>query len=149
MPNIPKTLVVTIQENETNIYEFEDNKLLFNSKIDNDMTTSHEESHDNFQEFSTGKGHVVGGNVGQWKADVNKHQLKYTFVGLTELYQNPNIKAFKVIVIFYSSNTPKEDIEDQVKHFKTNNHNLELHIVNKNLPDHEAVLKGIQKFYKD
>jgi hypothetical protein len=149
MSQIPKTLIVTIQENESNIYEYEDNKVLFNSTIDNDMTTSHEEGHKNWQEFPTGKGKIVGGNEGQWRSDVNKHQLKYTFVGLTELYQTPSIKAFKVIVIFYSSNTSKEDLQDQVKHFKTNNHNIEVHIVGKNLTDHEAVENGIKKFYKD
>jgi hypothetical protein len=149
MSQIPKTLIVTIQENESNIYEYENNKVLFNSTIDNDMTTSYEEGNNNWQEFPTGRGKIVGGNEGQWKADVNKHQLKYTFEGLNNLYKTPTIKAFKVIVIFYSSNTPKEDLEEQIKHFKNNHHDLEVHIIGKNLTDHEAVEKGIHNFYKE
>ncbi len=140
-----KILAVTIQENESNIYEYNDGKLLFNSVIDNDMTTSHEEARDNVNEFATGHGKIVDGNEGQWKADVHKHILRYTFIGLQELYKTQEIKAYNHIVIFYSSNTSKDDLEEQVNKFKINNHGLEIKIVNKNLIGHDEVLKGIEK----
>lgn len=144
-----KILAVTIQENESNIYEYNDGKLLFNSTIDNDMTTSHEEARDNWNEFATGRGKIVGGNEGQWKADVHKHILRYTFIGLHELYKNKEIQSFKDVVIFYSSNTSKDDLEEQVEKFINNVHGIEVKIVNKNLIGHEAVLKGIEKILED
>jgi hypothetical protein len=144
-----KILAVTIQENESNIYEYNEGKLLFNSTIDNDMTTSHEEAREGWNEFATGRGKIVGGNEGQWKGDIHKHMLKYTFIGLTELYKEANIKGFKDIIIFFSSNTSKEDLEEQVKHFAANHHGIEIQIVGKNLIGHEAVLKGIEKNLED
>jgi hypothetical protein len=140
-----KILAVTIQENESNIYEYNEGKLLFNSTIDNDMTTSHEEAKENWNEFATGRGKIVGGNEGQWKADVHKHILRYTFIGLVELYKTAEISGYKDIVIFYSSNTSKDDLEEQVKHFQTNHHGVDIQIVGKNMVGHEAVLHGVEK----
>jgi hypothetical protein len=148
MSNIIKALIVTLQENESNIYELNDQTLKHTTTIDNDMTTSHEEASENFQQFATGRGKILGGNEGQWKGEVHKHILKDTFAVLNSLYQTKEIKTYKKIIIFFSSNIAKHDLEEQIEKFSNNNHNLEIEIENKTLTNHEAVEKAALKHFE-
>jgi hypothetical protein len=149
MPKIKtKSLIITIQENQSSIYEYNEGKLLFNSTIDNDTTTSHEEARDNWNTFATGKGKIVSGNEGQWRKEVNKHILKETFVVLQSMYLNDkNIKGFGHILVFFSSNTPKHDLEDQIESFQNNHNQVIIEIEPKNVHDHEAIEKACIKHF--
>jgi hypothetical protein len=140
-----KKLIVTIQENQAEVFEYTDGKLLFNSTIDNDRTVSTEEGGNTWQTFPTGRGKIVGGNEGQWKSEVDKHIMKNTFEALVQLYRKPEIKTFSDLVIFYSSNIEKEELEEEIKTFKANHPGVEVQSHNKNLHGHEMVLTGVKK----
>jgi hypothetical protein len=144
-------LIITIQENQSAFYEYsvtkEGSKLLHNKTVDNDMTTSHEEAKNSWNEFPTGRGKIVAGNEGQWKGDVHKHILKETFIVLTELYKKASIKKIKHILIFFSSNTSKKDLEDQIETFHHNHGDMIIEIENKNVHDHKPILEATDKHY--
>jgi hypothetical protein len=139
-----KKLVLTIQENQAEVYEYDDEKLLFNSTIDNDRTISHEEG-EQWQQFPTGRGKIVGGNEGQWKSEVDKHIMKATFHALANLYTKPAIKSFKEVVIFYSSNIEKDELEGEIKTFEANHPGVNVVSIAKNLHGHVMVLAGVRK----
>ncbi|MGL4757717.1 MAG: hypothetical protein ACRCXZ_00130 [Patescibacteria group bacterium] len=140
-----KILAVTLQENESNVYEYNNGKLLFNSTIDNDQTISNEEEDRDNHIYATGKMNKNPANEGNWKESVRKNILKDTFAGLVKLYQKNSIKEFKEMIIFFSSNTSKEVLEEQIEKFQANVHGLTIKTVNKNLIGHEEVLKGVEK----
>lgn len=143
-----KSLIITIQENQSAIYEYNDGKLLHNSTIDNDATTSHQEAKDNWNTFATGKGKIVSGNEGQWRKEVNKHILNETFDVLQAMYlTDKNIKGFGHILVFFSSNTPKHDLEDQIEKFQNNHNQIIIEIENKNVHDHNAIEQACEKHF--
>jgi hypothetical protein len=141
-----KNLIITIQENEAHLYEFFDGKLMHLSTIDNDQVVSYKESNSTFNLEPTNGGVILDGNEGQWKKEVNKSLLKDLFVHLQKM---PNLIDFadNTIVIFFSSNTPKHDLEDQINQFKKAHLSLNLNFVleNKNLHDHEVIQKEVIK----
>ena len=137
-------IVITITENEANIYEYNGETLLFNQVIDNDRIVSHREALENWNTFATGRGKIVAGNEGQWKSDADKHILKETFVAMSHLFTQPRIREFDDIVIFYSSNVAKDQIQEAAKIFLRNHPSENIQLINKNLHGHEMVLKGIQ-----
>ena len=143
-PNPNKKIVVTISENESNIYEYDGEKLLFNQVIDNDRIVSHKEALENWNTFATGRGKIVGGNEGQWKSEADKHILKETFVSLHHLFAQKSMADFANIVIFYSSNIQKEELEEACKIFLRNHPSENIKLINKNLHGHEMVKKGLE-----
>ncbi len=143
-PNPNKKIVVTISENESNIYEYDGETLLFNQVIDNDRIVSHKEAEENWNTFATGRGKIVGGNEGQWKSEADKHILKETFVSLHHLFAQKSMADFDNIVIFYSSNIEKEELEEATKIFLRNHPSENIRLINKNLHGHEMVKKGLE-----
>jgi hypothetical protein len=139
-----KKIVITINENEASIYEYDGQTLLFNQLIDNDRVVSHREAQENWNEFATGRGKIVGGNEGQWKYEVDKHILKETFVALHHLFAQKSMQSFDNIVIFYSSNVAKEELGEAAKIFLRNHPSDNIKLINKNLHGHEMVKKGLE-----
>ena len=145
--NTISAIVVSIQENESSIYEFEKSKLLFNQAVDNERVVSHQEEEENWNTFATGRGKIVGGNEGKWKLEIHKHILKLTFQTLNTLYRQQRILAFQDLIIFYSSNVAKESLEKAVEVFLNNHPKENVVLINKNLHGHEMIESGLRKYY--
>ena len=142
--NSNKKIVISINENEASIYEYDGERLLFNQLVDNDRIVSRKEAEENWNTFATGRGKIVGGNEGQWKSEADKHILKETFVSLHHLFGQTSMQDFTSIVIFYSSNIEKEELEEATKIFLRNHLSENIKLINKNLHGHEMVKKGLE-----
>jgi hypothetical protein len=143
-------LIVTIQENEANFYEFTFDKMLHNSTVDNQNVTSYKEAKDNFNQPPTRGGDIVDGNEGQWKSDVNKSLLKDVFVHLSNIFlKGSSLHNLEHVLFLYSSNVPKHDLEKEIHDFTNSHSNLDITfgIENKNLHDHKHIEEEAKKFY--
>jgi hypothetical protein len=143
-PSSLSNLVITIQENEAHIYELTGHKLLHNSTVDNQNVTSYKEASQGQGLTPTKGGIIIDGNEGQWKKEVNKSLLKDLFKHLQNL---PELKEFSPnpVFVFYSSNTPKHDLEKEIEDLSKAHSNLDLkfHLENKSLNDHDKILKHV------
>lgn len=151
MPNTNlKAVIVTIAENKSHYYEYNKGQILHNSDLDNQGINDYQDAKTSHNHSTSSGEVVIAGNENNWKGEMNKDHLEHVFIHLKSLLL-PESKLHDVtnILIFFSSNTPKHDLEKAISDFKDEHHKVEINIVSKNLHDHNNIEAAAKAHYHD
>ena len=144
MPNTNlKAIIVTIAENKSHYYEYNKGQILHNSDIDNQgLKADHS--------FAGAAGEVkISGNEDNYKSEMNKDHLEQAFSHLkTLLLPESKLHDTTNILIFFSSNTAKHDLEKAISDFKDQHHKVNIDIIAKNLNDHNHIEAAAKAHYE-
>jgi hypothetical protein len=143
-----KAIVVTIQENNSHYYEYSAKKLLHNSTVDNDGIADYQEAKAAHNLSASSGGVVIDGNENNWKGEMNKDHLEHVFIYLKALLaEGSTLQNMDTILIFFSSNTSKHDLEKAIEDFKDEHHKVNIEIINKNIHGHEMIEKAAHEYF--
>jgi hypothetical protein len=79
---------------------------------------------------------------------MNKDHLEHVFIHLKALpAEGSTLQKMDTILIFFSSNTPKHDLEKAIEDFKDEHHKVNIEIVNKNIHGHEMIEKAAHEYF--
>lgn len=151
MPNNNlKALIVTIAENKSHYYEYNKGQILHNSDIDNQGIADYQDAKAGHNLSASSGGVVIDGNENNWKGEMNKDHLEHVFIHLkTLLLPQSKLNDTTNILIFFSSNTPKHDLEKAIADFKDEHHKVNIDIVSKNLHDHQHIEAAAKAHYEN
>jgi hypothetical protein len=149
MPNdILKVIVITIQENKSSFYEYSNGQILHSSNIPNERISEYQDAKATHNHSTSSGELIIDGNDNKWKGEMNNDHLKHVFIHLkTLLLPESKLHSITNILIFFSSNTPKHDLEKVITDFNHEHHKVQIQIVAKNLIDHNDIETAAKSYY--